>query len=93
MNVLSAIRGGVVALQVTRVSFSQSQKTRWPKLVTVLGIVMVGRLLQLEKAPSSMLTTPSGIKMEVSFRHSPKAHSPIEVTLSGNTTDVKLKHA
>ena len=52
-------------------------------LVTLSGIVMLVRLLQLKKVCSPMLVTPSGIVMLVRSLQSEKASSPMLVTPFG----------
>jgi hypothetical protein len=47
------------------------------------------KLLQLEKAPSPIDVTPSGIVTDVKLLQPEKAPSPIDVTPSGIVTDVK----
>ena len=47
--------------------------------VTLLGMVICARLLQLRNAQSSMLVTLLGMETEVSFRQLPKAYFPMLV--------------
>ena len=59
-------------------------------LVTLLGIVMLVRLAQPQKALSPMLVTLLGMVMLVRFLQPRKALDPMLVTLSGSVMLVRL---
>ena len=61
-----------------------------PILVTLLGIVILVRLVQFLKAPSPILVTPSGIVILVRLVQPLKALFPMLVTLSPIVTLVRL---
>ena len=64
--------------------FRLVQLLKVPKLnVAFLGIVIVSRFVQPEKATSPIEVTLSGIVMLVNCTQPLKEYSPIEVTLSG----------
>ncbi len=63
-----------------------------PILVTLLGIVMLVRLVHSQKAKRPMLVTPSGMVILVRPEQFRKASSPMLVTLSGIVMLVSLRH-
>ena len=83
--------GGVVALQWISTNFS-IPKAFVPIEVTLLGIVILVRLSQSEKAASPMDFTLLGIVTLVKFLQLKKTSSSIVVTLSGIVIFSKLEH-
>ena len=69
----------------------QPEKTEFPMLVTLLGIVMEVRLLQPEKALFPILVTLLGIVIEVRLLQLKKAPSLMFVTLPGIVIEVRLE--
>ena len=58
--------------------------------MTLSGIVIEVRLLQLLKVDLSILVTPSGMVIEVMLTHRVKASTPMLVMLSGMEIEVRL---
>lgn len=68
-----------------------SLKRLLPIFVIFLGIVISVKLLQDQKAPSSMLVTFSEIVIFLKFSQPLNAHLPMVLTLYGITTVSKLE--
>ena len=62
---------------------SQPAKAKSPILVTLSGMLILERELQLKNTPFSILVTLFGILMLTRVLQFANAHSPIVVTLSG----------
>ena len=75
--------------KVTLVTASQPLKAATPRLVTVLGIVIVLSLLHCAKALSPIIVTPSGIAHSVKLLQLEKANCSIFVMFVGNFNVVR----
>ena len=64
-----------------------------PTLVTLLGMMTLGRLVQAWNVPDAILVTPLPIVRLVRPEHPKKAEAPILVTLFGSTRLVSPKQS
>ena len=77
---------------LTLVKLEQNLKALLPNEVTLLGIVILLRLLHPLNASDPIDVTPLGIVMLDNIEQLLKALSPIVLTLSGTVTLIRLLH-